>query len=317
MELDERIYVAGHRGMVGSAITRSLEQQGYHHVITRTHSEVDLTRPDEVDELFTLERPEYVFLAAARVGGIAANVAFGGDFIRENLQIQTNVIDAAYRHGVKKLLFLGSSCIYPRQAVQPITEESLLTGPLEETNLPYAVAKIAGKVMCDAYATQFGFDAFTVMPSNVYGEGDNFHPEHSHVVAGMMRRFHEAKQNGSSGVVVWGTGAPLRELVYADDLADACVFLMNHYDRGGLVNAGSDQEISVRELAEVLRDVVGFDGDVVFDTNRPDGTPRKIMDNATLRSMGWTPKVEIADGLARMYEWFLANAAEATPIEPR
>ena len=314
MERTDRIYVAGHRGMVGSAILRRLQADGYANLITRSHAELDLTDPDAVAAFFADEHPDYVFLAAAKVGGIAANVAFGADFIRTNLQIQTNVIDASYRSGVRKLLFLGSSCIYPKLAEQPIRESALLTAELEETNLPYAVAKIAGKVMCDAYRTQYGFDAFTVMPSNVYGVGDNFHPEHSHVVAGMMRRFHEAKVQGAPQVVVWGTGTPLRELVYADDLADACVFLMREYADGGLVNAGSDQEVSIAELADIMRTVVGYAGEVVFDTDRPDGTPRKIMDNSTLHAMGWRPQVEIADGLARMYQWYLVNAA--TEAEP-
>lgn len=317
MQRTDRIYVAGHRGMVGSAILRRLQAEGYTELLTRTHAELDLTDPAAVDAFFDAERPDFVFLAAAKVGGIAANVAFGADFIRQNLQIQTNVIDAAYRNGVRKLLFLGSSCIYPRLAEQPIREGALLTGELEQTNLPYAAAKIAGKVMCDAYRAQYGFDAFTVMPSNVYGVGDNFHPEHSHVVAGMMRRFHEAKIAGAAQVVVWGTGTPLRELVYADDLADACVFLMQRYTAGGLVNAGSDQEVSIAELAEVMRSVVGYTGEVVFDSERPDGTPRKIMDNSIIRSMGWRPQVEIADGLARMYQWYLLNEASAVASEPR
>lgn len=315
MQRTDRIYVAGHRGMVGSAILRRLQAEGYTTLLTRTHAELDLTDPAAVAAFFDAERPDYVFLAAAKVGGIAANVAFGADFIRENLQIQTNVIDAAYRNGVRKLLFLGSSCIYPRLAEQPIREGALLTGELEQTNLPYAAAKIAGKVMCDAYRAQYGFDAFTVMPSNVYGVGDNFHPEHSHVVAGMMRRFHEAKIAGAAQVVVWGTGTPLRELVYADDLADACVFLMQQYTAGGLVNAGSDQEVSIAELAEVMRSVVGYTGEVVFDSDRPDGTPRKIMDNSIIRDMGWRPQVEIADGLARMYQWYLLNEASSAASE--
>lgn len=239
MNKDARIYVAGHRGMVGSAITRRLLDGGYTDVLTRTHADLPLNDASAVTAFFAAERPEYVFLAAAKVGGIVANVTQGADFIRENLQIQTNVIDAAYRHGARRLLFLGSSCIYPKFATQPIAEEAILTGPLEETNLPYAVAKIAGKTMCDAYARQYGFDAFTVMPSNVYGVGDNFHPEHSHVVAGMMRRFHEAKLAGQDKVVVWGTGSPLRELIDADDLADACVFLLENYRAGGMINVGS------------------------------------------------------------------------------
>lgn len=307
MELSDRIYVAGHRGMVGSAILRRLESDGYDNVVVRTHAELALDDRDAVDAFFAEERPSHVFLAAARVGGIVANTALGGDFIRENLLIQTNVIDAAYRNGASRLLFLGSSCIYPKHAVQPIEEAALLTGALEETNLPYAVAKIAGKVMCDAYRTQFGFDAFTVMPSNVYGVNDNFHPEHSHVVAGMMRRFHEAARDGAPEVVVWGTGSVLRELVDADDLASACVFLMNKYSDGGMVNAGSDQEVSIRDLAELLKRVTGYRGEIVFDAERPEGTPRKIMDNTRLRALGWRPQVTLEEGLRKMYEAYLTT----------
>lgn len=307
MELSDRIYVAGHRGMVGSAIIRRLEREGYENVVTRTHAELALDDRGAVDAFFEAEKPRFVFLAAARVGGIVANTTLGGNFIRENLLIQTNVIDAAYRNGASRLLFLGSSCIYPKHAAQPIEESALLTGPLEETNLPYAVAKIAGKVMCDAYRAQFGFDAFTVMPSNVYGVNDNFHPEHSHVVAGMMRRFHEATRDGAPEVVVWGTGSVLRELVDADDLASACVFLMNEYSEGGMVNAGSDQEVSIRELAELIKRVTGYRGEIVFDASRPEGTPRKIMDNTRLRSLGWRPQVALEDGLRKMYEAYLTT----------
>lgn len=308
MELSDRIYVAGHRGMVGSAILRCLESQGYESLITRTHAELALDDRDAVDEFFEAERPDYVFLAAARVGGIVANTTHGGDFIRENLLIQTNVIDSAYRNGASRLLFLGSSCIYPKHADQPISETALLTGPLEETNLPYAVAKIAGKVMCDAYRVQYGFDAFTVMPSNVYGVNDNFHPEHSHVVAGMMRRFHEAVRDDAPEVVVWGTGTVLRELVDADDLASACVFLMTHHSGGGMINAGSDQEVSIRDLAEMMKAVTGYRGDVVFDATRPEGTPRKIMDNSRLRALGWRPRVSLEDGLRKMYQAYLLSS---------
>lgn len=304
MNRNSRIYVAGHRGMVGSALTRRLMSGGYTNIITRTHSELPLDDAKSVAAFFASQKPEYVILAAAKVGGIVANDTQGADFIRENLLIQTNVIDAAYRHGARRLLFLGSSCIYPKHAEQPITEEALLTGPLEETNLPYAVAKIAGKVMCDAYAKQYKFDAFTVMPSNVYGIGDNFHPEHSHVVAGMMRRFHEAKQEHRHSVVVWGSGSPLRELIDADDLADACVFLMNQYAGGGMINVGSGQEISIRDLAMLMKSVVGFEGEVEFDSSKPDGTPRKIMDNTLLTELGWRPKVSIQAGLEKMYTWF-------------
>lgn len=307
MDSSSRIYVAGHQGMVGSAITRRLVNEGFTAVLTRTHDELPLDDPAAVEDFFAGERPEYVVLAAAKVGGIVANATYGADFIRENLKIQTNVIDAAYWYGARKLLFLGSSCIYPRDAEQPMPETALLTGPLEETNLPYAIAKIAGKTMCDAYRKQYGFDAFTVMPSNVYGVGDNFHPENSHVVAGMLRRFHEAKLAGTDEVVVWGTGSPLRELIDADDLADACVFLLRCYDGGGMINVGSSEEISIRDLAFLIKSIVGFEGRVEFDTSRPDGTPRKIMDNTRLMALGWRPTVSIEAGLKKMYAWFLKS----------
>ena len=310
MEKNDTIFVAGHRGMVGGAILRALENQGYQNLVTRTRQELDLVDRAAVDKFFAQNKVDYVFLAAAKVGGILANDTLGGDFIRENLYIQTNVIDAAYRNDVKKFLFLGSSCIYPKFAEQPIREDSLLTGELEATNLPYAIAKIAGKTMCDAYRRQFGFNAFTVMPSNVYGVGDNFDPKSSHVAAGLMRRIHEAKRDGLEEVVAWGTGSPMRELVDADDLADACVFLMNSYDEGGLINAGSSQEISIRELTEMLVDVIGYEGKITWDTSKPDGTPRKIMDNKNLHALGWEPKVSIRDGMEKMYGWFLENVAD-------
>ena len=310
MEKNDTIFVAGHRGMVGGAILRALENQGYQNLVTRSRQELDLIDRAAVDKFFAQNKVDYVFLAAAKVGGILANDTLGGDFIRENLYIQTNVIDAAYRNDVKKFLFLGSSCIYPKFAEQPIREASLLTGELEETNLPYAIAKIAGKTMCDAYRRQFGFNAFTVMPSNVYGVGDNFDPKSSHVAAGLMRRIHEAKRDGLEEVVAWGTGSPMRELVDADDLADACVFLMNSYDEGGLINAGSSQEISIRELTEMLVDVIGYEGKITWDTSKPDGTPRKIMDNRNLHALGWEPKVSIRDGMEKMYGWFLENVAD-------
>jgi GDP-L-fucose synthase len=309
MDKNARVYVAGHRGLVGSAITRRLIDDGSTRVLTRTHSELPLDESAPVEAFFASERPEYVVLAAAKVGGIQANATCGADFIRENLKIQTNVIDAAYRYGADKLLFLGSSCIYPKHAEQPISEQALLTGPLEETNLPYAIAKIAGKTMCDAYAKQYGFNAFTVMPCNVYGVGDNFHPEHSHVVAGMMRRFHEAKVSGADRVVVWGTGSPLRELIDADDLADACVFLLRRYDDGDMVNAGTGQEVSIRDLAVLMKSVVEFEGDVHFDTARPDGTPRKLMDNSKLSALGWRPSSTIQAGINKMYQWFVESGA--------
>lgn len=309
MQKDAKIYVAGHRGMVGSAILRNLEGAGFTNIVTRTSKEVDLRDRGATDAFFEAEKPDYVFLAAAKVGGILANDTQGGDFIRENLLIQTHVIDAAYRNGATKLLFLGSSCIYPKHATQPIKEEALLTGELEPTNLPYALAKIAGKVMCDAYRRQFGFDAFTVMPSNVYGVGDNFDPENSHVVAGLMRRFHEAKLSGAPEVVAWGTGSPQRELVYCDDLADACVYAMQHYTDGGLINAGTSQEWSIKEMTEMMAKITGYEGKIVWDSSKPDGTPRKIMDNSKLHALGWGHQVDLEDGLARMYQWFQDNVA--------
>ena len=307
MKQDSRIYLAGHRGMVGGAIMRNLQESGYTNIIVQTHGELDLTDGAAVEAFFANEKPEFVFLAAAKVGGILANDTQGGEFIKANLLIQTHVIDAAYRHGAKKLLFLGSSCIYPKHAEQPIREESLLTGELEPTNLPYAVAKIAGKVMCDAYRRQFDFNAFTVMPSNVYGIGDNFDPQHSHVVAGLMRRFHEAKTDNLPQVQAWGTGSPMRELVDCDDLADACVFLMENYNDGGLVNAGSSQEISIKELTEIIAEITGYSGQIVWDSSKPDGTPRKIMDNTRLHELGWEPKTNLREGLEKMYEWFIES----------
>ena len=311
MNHESRIFVAGHRGMVGSAICRALAAQGYRNVITRTRSEVPLEDARAVAEFFAAERPDYVFVAAAKVGGILANATYGADFIRENILVQTNVIHNAYVAGAKKLLFLGSSCIYPKHAPQPICEDSLLAGPLEETNLPYAVAKIAGKVMCDAYRQQYGFDAFTVMPSNVYGMNDNFDPQNSHVVAGLMRRFVEAKEQNAPEVVAWGTGAPMRELIDADDLASACMLLMETYEEGGMINVGSNEEISVRDLTYLMADIVGYRGRVVWDDTKPDGTPRKIMDNSRLFARGWRPRETLASGLRKMYAWYAGQRGSA------
>ena len=307
MQKDSVIYVAGHAGMVGSAIVRNLKGAGFSNIVTRTSKELDLRDRGATNAFFEAEKPNYVFLAAAKVGGILANDTQGGDFILDNLLIQTHVIHAAYSNSATKLLFLGSSCIYPKNAEQPIKEEALLTGELEPTNLPYALAKIAGKVMCDAYRRQFGFDAFTVMPSNVYGIGDNFDPENSHVVAGLMRRFHEAKISGTPEVVAWGTGTPLRELVYCDDLADACVHAMQHYSDGGMINVGTSQEWSIKELTEITAKITGYEGKIVWDRTKPDGTPRKIMDNAKLHALGWSHRVDLEDGLARMYQWHQDN----------
>jgi len=307
MQKDAVIYVAGHTGMVGSAIVRNLKGAGFSNIVTRTSKELDLRDRGATNAFFEAEKPSYVFLAAAKVGGILANDTQGGDFILDNLLIQTHVIHAAYSNDATKLLFLGSSCIYPKNAEQPIKEEALLTGELEPTNLPYALAKIAGKVMCDAYRRQFGFDAFTVMPSNVYGIGDNFDPENSHVVAGLMRRFHEAKISSAPEVVAWGTGTPLRELVYCDDLADACVHAMQHYSDGGMINVGTSQEWSIKELTEITAKITGYEGKIVWDRSKPDGTPRKIMDNTKLHALGWSHRVDLEDGLARMYQWYQDN----------
>ena len=290
--------------MVGSAICRHLNGIGYQNVITCTRSELDLTDQTATERFFLNERPEYVFLAAARVGGILANDRYGADFILENLRIQSNVISSAHQSGVKKLLFLGSSCIYPKFAEQPIKEESLFQGELEPTNLPYATAKIAGKVMCDAFRRQFGFDAFTVMPSNVYGIGDNFDPEASHVVAGLMRKIHEAKLANEPVVTAWGSGSPLRELINCDDLASACVFLMKKYDAGGIINVGTGKEISIRSLAEMISEVVGYKGRIQWDTTKPDGTPRKIMDSCRLHDLGWRPSIDLKAGLEVMYQCY-------------
>lgn len=304
-----KIYIAGHRGMVGSALLRNLLGRGFSNIVTRTSKELDLRDRVATDAFFAAEKPDYVFLAAAKVGGILANERQGADFIRENILIQTHTIDAAYRNGTTKLLFLGSSCIYPKYAEQPICEDAILTGLLEPTNMPYALAKIAGKVMCDAYRRQYGFDAFTVMPSNVYGVGDNFDPEHSHVLAGLMRRFHEAKVSGAPEVVAWGTGSPMRELVYCDDLADACVFIMENYTEGGLINAGTSEEWSIKEITNLMANVTGFTGKIVWDSSKPDGAPRKIMDNTKVQNLGWRHKVNLNDGLMQMYRWFQDNVA--------
>lgn len=295
--------------MVGAAIVRALGARGYDHIVTRTHADLALDDRTAVQAFFAAERPDWVFLAAAKVGGIVANDVMSGDFIRENLLIQTHVIDAAARNGTTRFQFLGSSCIYPKLAEQPIREDSLLTGKLEPTNSAYAIAKIAGVEMCDAYRKQFGFDAFTVMPSNVYGIGDNFHPENSHVAAGLMRRFDAAVKSGAKEVVVWGSGTPLRELIFSEDLGEACVFLMENYHAGGMINAGSEDEVTIAELAQLIAETVGFTGRIAFDTSKPDGTPRKIMDSSRLRALGWAPRTTLAGGLARMYDAFKATNA--------
>ena len=310
MKKNDKIYVAGHSGMVGSAIIRSLKKQGFSNIITRRHCELALDKEAVTYDFFVKEKPAYIFIAAAKVGGIIANQNYGAEFIFNNLKIQNNIIDAAYKNGAQKLMLLGSSCIYPKFAEQPIKESSLLTGELEATNLPYAVAKIAGKVMCDAYRKQYNFDAFTIMPCNVYGIGDNFHPENSHMVAGLMRRFHEAKKNQQTSVVVWGTGKPQRELINADDLGYASVFLMKNYSQGGMINVGSSSEYAILEIAKLIKNVIGFKGDIILDTSKPDGTPRKIMDNSKIEKLGWCAKINLQEGLEKMYQWFLDNKAE-------
>jgi len=304
MDIRARIHVAGHRGLVGSAIVRRLLAEGADNLILRTHDELDLTEQAQVDAFFATEKPEYVFLAAARVGGIHANETYPAEFIRDNLAIQTNVIHSAWKHGVKKLLFLGSSCIYPRDCPQPIKEEYLLTGPLESTNAWYAVAKIAGLKMCQAYRKQYGFDAICAMPTNLYGPGDNFDAENSHVVPALIRRLHEAKVRGDRQVVIWGSGKPLREFLYVDDLADALLHLMRHYDGDGIVNIGSGDEVSVAELARIIAEAVGYRGDFVFDGSKPDGTPRKLLDASRLLAQGWMPKTGLVAGIARTHGWF-------------
>ena len=307
MDRSARIYVAGHRGLVGAAILGALQEQGYEHLITHRHATLDLTHQAAVDQFFATERPEYVFLAAAKVGGIHANDTYPAEFIRDNLLIQTHVIDAAYRHGVKKLLFLGSSCIYPRHAPQPIPEEALLTGPLEPTNEWYAIAKISGIKMCQAYRRQYGFSAIALMPTNLYGPGDNFHPTNSHVVPALMRRFHEAKEAGAPQVVVWGTGQPLREFLHVQDLACAACFLMDHYDEERIINVGTGDECSIGALARQIAEVVGYSGEICFDATQPDGIPRKRVDTSRLAALGWRPQVGLREGLIETYRWFLAH----------
>jgi len=301
--------VAGHRGLVGSAIVRKLQSLGFTNLVLRSHSELDLTRQFDVDSFFAAEKPRFVILAAAKVGGIHANNTYPADFIAINLQIQTNVIDSSFRHGVKKFLFLGSSCIYPKLAPQPIPENALLTGPLEPTNEWYALAKIAGIKMCQAYRIQYSWDAISGMPTNLYGRNDNFHPENSHVLPALMRRFHEAKVNNAKQVLVWGTGSPLREFLHVDDLADAVVFLMDKYSGLEHLNVGSGKEVTIKDLAELVKEVVGFEGDLVWDTSKPDGTPRKLMDNSKLLGLGWTPKISLKDGLVDTYKWYVENVA--------
>jgi GDP-L-fucose synthase len=307
MNKDSKIYVAGHRGLVGSAIYRALQQQGYTNLVYRTSKELDLRDKFQVDEFFAEEKPEFVFLAAAKVGGIVANNEYPADFIRDNLMIQTNVIDASYRNSVKKLLFLGSTCIYPKLAQQPIKEEYLLTGELEPTNDAYAIAKIAGIKMCQSYNRQYGTQYISVMPTNLYGPQDNFDLHTSHVLPALIRKFHEAKENNAASVEVWGTGTPKREFLYSDDLADACVYLMNNYSGNEIVNIGVGEDLPIKELAEKIKEVIGFKGEIQFDTTKPDGTPRKLVDVTKLNSLGWKAKTSLEEGLKKAYQWFLEN----------
>ena len=304
MDINARIHVAGHRGLVGSAIVRRLQADGADNLILRTHGELDLTDQAQVDDFYASERPDYVFLAAARVGGIHANDSYPAEFIRDNLAIQTNVIHSAWKHGAKKLLFLGSSCIYPRDCPQPIKEEYLLTGPLEATNAWYAIAKISGLKMCQAYRKQYGFDAICAMPTNLYGPGDNFDAKNSHVVPALIRRLHEAKVRDEKQVVIWGTGKPLREFLYVDDLTDALLHLMRCYHGDSIVNVGSGEEVSIAELARIIADAVGYRGDFVFDNSKPDGTPRKLLDASRLLAQGWAPSTGLIAGVARTLQWF-------------
>lgn len=302
MELHSKIYVAGHRGMVGSAIVANLKAKGFTNIVERTSSELNLINQQDVADFFEKEQPEYVFLAAAKVGGIVANNTYRADFIYENLMIQNNVIHQSYKNGVKKLMFLGSSCIYPKLAPQPLVEESLLTGLLEETNEPYAIAKISGIKMCDAYRDQYGCNFVSVMPTNLYGFNDNYDLQNSHVLPALLRKFHEAKINNTPSVTVWGSGTPLREFLHASDMADACVFLMQNYNEKGFVNIGSGVEISIKDLAHLVKNIVGFSGEIVFDTSKPDGTPRKLMDVSKLTRMGWNYKIGLEEGIKMVYQ---------------
>lgn len=304
MQKNSKIYIAGHRGLVGSALVRALEAEGYTNLVTRRHGALDLLDQRAVAGFFAEEKPEYVFLSAAKVGGIGANSTYPAEFIYENLMIAVNIIHQAYLHGVKKLLFLGSSCIYPKLAAQPIREESLLTGPLEETNDAYAMAKITGIKMCEAYNRQYGTKFISVMPTNLYGMNDNFNLETSHVFPALIRKFHEAKASGARSVTIWGTGTPVREFLFVDDLADACLYLMNTYEGSKIVNIGTGVGVTIQELAEKIAAVVGYEGELVFDRTKPDGTPVKINDVSYLTSLGWTAKVDLEEGIRRTYAWY-------------
>ena len=313
MITQSKIYLAGHRGMVGSALKRKLEAKGYSNLITRTRSELDLTNQQAVNEFFEAERPEYVFLAAAKVGGILANSTYPAEFIYNNIMIEANVIHAAYTYGVKKLLFLGSSCIYPKSAPQPLKEEYLLTGELEPTNEAYAVAKIAGIRMCKHYNVQYGTNFISVMPTNLYGQNDNYDLETSHAMAALIRKFHEAKISNAPQVTVWGTGIPKREFLHVDDMADACIYLMEKYnasDIGEFINIGSGEDLTINELAGLIKDIIGYDGEIVYDTSKPDGTPQKLLDVSKLTKFGWKARINLRDGISRTYKWYAENIVE-------
>lgn len=307
MHKNSKVYVAGHRGMVGSAVYRALEKAGHDNIVVRTSKELDLRDQQAVKAFFETEKPEFVFLAAAKVGGIVANNTYRAEFIHDNLCIQNNIIHQSYLNGVKKLMFFGSSCIYPKMAPQPLKEEYLLTGPLENTNEPYAIAKIAGIKMVEAYRDQYACNFISVMPTNLYGINDNYHPQNSHVLPALIRKFHEAKVNGSPYVEIWGTGSPMREFLYADDLADAALFLMNSYDGKQFVNIGSNLDLSIKELAEKIKAIIGFEGELQFDTSKPDGTPKKLMDSSYLNSLGWKYKTNLDEGIRLAYADFLAK----------
>ena len=311
MEKKSKIYVAGHRGMVGSAIIRELQRQGYTNIITRTHSELDLCRQEQVEHFFATEKPEYVFLAAAKVGGIIANHTALADFMYENMMLEMNVINAAWRNGCKKLEFLGSSCIYPRMAPQPMKEDCLLTSELEPTNEAYALAKISGLKYCEYLNRQYGTDFISLMPTNLYGPNDNYHPTHSHVLPALIRRFHEAKESRLSEVTCWGDGTPMREFLYVDDLANLCVFLMNNYSGNETVNAGTGKEVSIKELTTLVAKVVGYEGEIKWDTSKPNGTPRKLLDVSKSASLGWKYRTELEDGIRLSYQDFLTNPTRA------
>jgi GDP-L-fucose synthase len=314
MNLTDKIYVAGHRGLVGSAIIRALKQQGFTNIICKTSKELDLRNQEAVNSFFETEKPHYVFLVAGKVGGIVANNTYRAEFLYDNLMIVANTAEAAYRNNVTKLLFTGSSCIYPKMAAQPIKEEYLLTGALEETNEPYAIAKIAGIKLCETYRDQYGADFISVMPTNMYGLNDNYHPENSHVLPALIRRFHEAKETGLPSVTIWGSGKPKREFLNSDDLADACIYLMNNYSGKEIVNVGCGEDVSIKELAELVKEVTGFAGDLVFDTTRPDGTPRKLLDVSKLHGLGWKHKIALKEGIKTAYQDFLTKQQEPSAV---